>query len=50
VVVTEGIVTAAIGATAGTAASLALGRVLQNQVYGVATTDPVTLVSIRSFW
>ena len=46
VVVTEGVATAAIGLTAGAAASLALGRVLRNQVYGVATTDPVTLVSI----
>ncbi len=45
-VVAEGVLTAVVGAAGGVAASLALGRVLQNQVYGVATTDPVTLVAI----
>ena len=28
--------------------SLSLGRVLQNQVYGVPSADPVTLVSISA--
>jgi ABC-type antimicrobial peptide transport system permease subunit len=42
----EGLATAAIGVVLGAAASLALGRVLANQVYGVGTGDPVTLVSI----
>jgi ABC-type antimicrobial peptide transport system permease subunit len=45
-VAVEGLVTAAIGAAAGAAASLSLGSVLRNQVYGVATADPVTLASI----
>jgi predicted permease len=47
-VVTEGVLTAGVGVVGGAAASLALGRVLRNQVYGVATTDPVTLVSISA--
>ena len=37
---------AGIGFVVGGMASLALGRVLRNQVYGVATTDPVTLIGI----
>jgi putative ABC transport system permease protein len=45
-VVAEGAITAAAGIAAGVAASLALGRVLQNQLYGVASTDPVTLITI----
>jgi putative ABC transport system permease protein len=45
-VVAEGVVTAAIGVALGAAASLALGRVLAAQVYGVGTNDPVTLASI----
>jgi hypothetical protein len=46
-VVGEGPVTAALGVLAGTIASLALSRVLANQLYGIATSDPVTLVSIN---
>ena len=45
-VAVEGLVTAAVGVAAGAATSLSLGRVLRNQVYGVPTADPVTLVSI----
>jgi putative ABC transport system permease protein len=45
-VIGEGLATAAIGVVLGVAASLALGRVLANQLYGVGTGDPVTLVSI----
>jgi hypothetical protein len=45
-VVIEGLVTAAVGVAVGAAASLSSARVLRNQVYGVATADPVTLVSI----
>ena len=45
-VVAEGALTAGIGVMAGVVASLSLGNVLRNQVYGVATTDPATLVSI----
>ena len=46
VVVGEGLMTAAIGVAGGAVASLALGRVLANQVYGVGTADPATLVGI----
>jgi ABC-type antimicrobial peptide transport system permease subunit len=45
-VVGEGLSTAAAGAVLGVFASLALGRVLRNQLYGVGTSDPVTLVAI----
>ena len=45
-VVAEGVLTAGVGALAGVVASLSLGKVLRNQVYGVGTTDPMTLVSI----
>jgi putative ABC transport system permease protein len=45
-VVGEGLSTAAVGAVVGVVASLALGRVLRNQVYGVGTSDPATLVAI----
>jgi putative ABC transport system permease protein len=45
-VVAEGAITAAAGIAAGVAASLALGRVLRNQLYGVASTDPGTLITI----
>jgi predicted permease len=45
-VVTEGLATAAVGVAAGVVASLALGRVLANQLYGVGTGDATTLVSI----
>lgn len=45
-VVGEGLVTAAAGVLVGAVASLALGRVLANQLYGVAATDPATLVAI----
>jgi putative ABC transport system permease protein len=45
-VVAEGLVTTAVGVVVGAGASLALGRVLANQVYGVGTSDLTTLVSI----
>jgi putative ABC transport system permease protein len=45
-VVGEGLSTAAIGAAFGVVGSLALGRVLRNQVYGVGTSDPATLAAI----
>ena len=45
-VVAEGLVTTAVGVVGGAVASLSLGRVLDNQVYGVGTGDPATLVSI----
>jgi hypothetical protein len=45
-VVTEGALTAGVGVMAGVGASLSLGNVLEHQVYGVATTDPATLVWI----
>jgi len=45
-VVGEGLLTAAFGVVTGAAASLLLGRILQNQVYGVSTTDPLTLAVI----
>jgi putative ABC transport system permease protein len=45
-VVGEGLVTAALGVVAGTIASLALSRVLANQLFGIGRSDPVTLVSI----
>jgi putative ABC transport system permease protein len=47
-VVAEGVATAGVGVAGGAAASLALGRVLRNQVYGVATTDLLTLASIAA--
>jgi putative ABC transport system permease protein len=46
VIMREAIATAAIGIAMGVAASLALGRVLTNQVYGIGTGDPLTLVAI----
>ena len=45
-IVAEGLAATVAGVVTGAGASLALGRVLANQVYGVGTTDPVTLVSI----
>jgi putative ABC transport system permease protein len=45
-VVGEGLATAGVGVLGGAIASLALGRVLANQVYGVGTADPATLVAI----
>ena len=42
----EALVSTGIGAAGGAVASLALGRVLQAQVYGVGTGDPATLVTI----
>ncbi len=41
-VLRQGIVLASIGAVVGTVAALALNRTLQNFVYGVGTTDPLT--------
>jgi predicted permease len=45
-VVTEGLVTAVVGVIAGVIASLGLGRVLGNQLYGIGPTDPGTLATI----
>ena len=45
-VAVEGMWAAGLGVLLGAFASLSLGRVLRNQVYGVATTDPVTLIAI----
>lgn len=45
-VVGEGLVTTAVGVAVGAVASVALGRVLANQLYGVGTADPLTLVAI----
>jgi predicted permease len=45
-VVTEGLLTAVAGVVVGVVASLALGRVLTNQLYGIGPTDPGTLVVI----
>jgi putative ABC transport system permease protein len=42
----EGMLTTSIGLMAGAVASVGLGRVLGNQLYGVAPTDPATLASI----
>jgi predicted permease len=45
-IVGDGLATVAVGVVGGVVASLALGRVLEDQVYGVGTSDPATLVSI----
>jgi predicted permease len=45
-VVGEGMWATVAGVVVGAVASLSLGRVLANQVYGVGTADPVTLVAI----
>ena len=45
-VVTEGLLTAMAGVAVGVLASLALGRVLENQLYGIGPTDPGTLATI----
>ncbi|HEX6052256.1 MAG TPA: ADOP family duplicated permease [Gemmatimonadaceae bacterium] len=45
-VAVEGLASAGVGVAVGAVASVALGRVLQNQVYGVGTGDPVTLLTI----
>ena len=45
-VMTEGLVTALAGVVVGVVASLALGRVLTNQLYGIGPTDAGTLVTI----
>ena len=45
-VMAEGLSTTVIGLAIGIMASLALGRVLKNQVYGVGTGDPGTLAAI----
>ena len=42
----EGLATTLAGVGAGIATSLALGKVLQNQVYGIGTNDPLTLVVV----
>lgn len=44
----EGLVTAGIGLGAGIMASLAFGRVLEAQVYGIATNDVTTLITITT--
>jgi len=45
-VVTEGLITTAVGIAVGASASVALGRVIENQLYGVGSSDPATLVTI----
>ena len=45
-VLREGMLTTVIGLVVGAAASLGVGRVLGNQLYGVTPTDPATLASI----
>jgi putative ABC transport system permease protein len=45
-VLREGLTTAAIGVGIGGVSSVALGRVLETQLYGVGSTDPLTLVVI----
>ena len=45
-VVGETVVVVGVGVAVGAVASLAVGRLLSNQVYGVATTDRSTLVGI----
>jgi putative ABC transport system permease protein len=45
-VISEGLLTAVVGVVVGVVASLALGRVLTNQLYGIGPTDPATLVTI----
>jgi putative ABC transport system permease protein len=42
----EGLGSVLLGVAVGVAASLALGGVLRNQLYGVGATDPATLVAI----
>ena len=43
---TEGLITTAVGIAVGVFASLGLGVVIENQLYGVGNTDPATLVAI----
>ncbi len=45
-IVGRAIVLAAIGAVLGIAVALALGRVIQSQLFGVTLLDPLTLVSV----
>jgi ABC-type antimicrobial peptide transport system permease subunit len=45
-VVGGGLGLAALGLAFGLVGALALGRVLQSQLYGVRLTDPVTLVGV----
>ena len=41
----EALLLAAVGLAVGVPGALALGRLIESQLYGVAPTDPVTLVS-----
>ena len=45
-VVGEGLLTAVLGVAVGAVASLALSRILANQLFGIGTSDPITLVAI----
>jgi putative ABC transport system permease protein len=45
-VLRQGIMLASIGAAVGAIAALAVNRSLQNFVYGVGTTDPITYASV----
>ncbi|HZD06361.1 MAG TPA: FtsX-like permease family protein, partial [Longimicrobiales bacterium] len=45
-VLRQGVVTAAVGVVLGIGAGLASGRVLESQLYGVQTTDPLTYTGV----
>jgi putative ABC transport system permease protein len=45
-VLKNGISLVALGSTVGVAASAAFGRLLSNQIWGVSSIDPATLVSV----
>ena len=47
-VVRQGFALTLIGMAAGTAASLAVGRLLASFLYGTSTTDPVTFVAVSA--
>ena len=45
-IVGRAVMLAAVGALIGTAAALALGRVIQQQLFGVGVFDPLTIVAV----
>jgi predicted permease len=45
-IVGQGLALAAVGAAIGLAAAMAFGRLLSSLLYGVGTTDPVTLAAV----
>jgi putative ABC transport system permease protein len=45
-IVGRAVMLAAVGALIGTAAALALGRVIQQQLFGVSVFDPLTIVAV----